>query len=202
MTTNEMTKQELNQLLCTLSMVKRDLGYCQKRIESLYARYARDARCEETKESKEEAERESSPHTPYKEKGEEENKERKEDSLAQIARDEAHPLDERVCVSLKSLFEKFWRAYPKKVAKIAAERTFERIVRREKAQDREAFVERLCRALAKQRQSDDWQREEGRYVPYPATWLNAGRWEDEDAVALSPSETPASAETLAWLYAK
>ena len=200
---NEMTEKERNQLVYTLAALTRDLGCCIKRAESLHARYARnahDARNEEKNERNKEAERESSPHTPYKEKGEEKKKERKEVTLAHSSENDAHPMDERVCVRLKvsELFAKFWKAYPRKVAKIAARRTFERIVRSEKA-NAEALVETMCRALAKQRTSDEWQREDGRYIPYPATWLNAGRWEDESAVDITGGEAPASAASVAWL---
>ena len=155
---------------------------------------------EEKNERNKEAEKESSPHTPYKEKGEEKKKERKEVLLAHSSENDAHPMDERVCVRFKvsDLFAKFWKAYPRKVAKIAARRTFERIVRSEKA-NAEALVETMCRALAKQRTSDEWQREDGRYIPYPATWLNAGRWEDESTVDITGGEAPASAASVAWL---
>jgi hypothetical protein len=27
--------------------------------------------------------------------------------------------------------------------------------------------------------SEDWTKEGGQYIPYPATWLNAKGWEDE-----------------------
>jgi len=33
--------------------------------------------------------------------------------------------------------------------------------------------------LRKQKNSDDWTRNDGQYIPYPATWLNGQRWEDE-----------------------
>jgi hypothetical protein len=29
------------------------------------------------------------------------------------------------------------------------------------------------------RNSGDWRKEGGRYIPHPATWLNRGGWEDE-----------------------
>lgn len=45
-------------------------------------------------------------------------------------------------------------------------------------------------ALARQRNSDDWQRDDGRYIPHPTTWLNGRRWEDEppsSAVTADPA---------------
>ena len=40
---NEMMKKDTNRLVYTLAAVMRDLAYCQKRVEALYARYAREA---------------------------------------------------------------------------------------------------------------------------------------------------------------
>lgn len=71
------------------------------------------------------------------------------------------------------LFERFWSAYPKKRDKPRARKAWEKL-----APDLE-----LCRvmsaALAVQKKSEEWTREKGRFVPYPATWLNGRRWEDE-----------------------
>ena len=210
-----MTKSEKNRAVCTLNVLMRDLSCCMKRAETLYAYVyacdthndardahydAHDARCEEKNERTKEAERESSPHTPYKEKGEEKKKERKEVTLAHSSESEAHPLDERVCVRLKvsELFAKFWKAYPRKVGKISAQRAFDKAIHTEKTNAAaEALVEKMCRVLAKQSASDDWKREDGRFIPYPATWLNAGRWEDEETVAGEvPRRTPEEAAAL------
>ena len=39
----------------------------------------------------------------------------------------------------------------------------------------------MLEALVRQRRDPQWQRENGRYIPNPATWLDQGRWEDEPA---------------------
>ena len=67
-------------------------------------------------------------------------------------------------------FDRFWVAYPRKVGKQAARKAFERV---------NQPVERLLSALERQRNDPQWQRENGRYIPHPVTWLNQGRWEDE-----------------------
>ena len=69
-------------------------------------------------------------------------------------------------------FERFWNSYPRKVGKQAARRAFEQA---------EIPVDRLLAALERQRGAPQWQRDNGRYIPNPATWLNEGRWEDETA---------------------
>lgn len=43
----------------------------------------------------------------------------------------------------------------------------------------EALVETILRALKAQASCEQWTRDGGAYIPYPATWLNGRRWEDE-----------------------
>lgn len=82
-------------------------------------------------------------------------------------------------------FDRFWAAYPRKVGKGAAERSFERI------RPDSALLDGMLRAIETQRQSDTWQRG---YIPNPATWLNQRRWEDEpdDVTAPAAQQTPHS----------
>lgn len=70
-------------------------------------------------------------------------------------------------------FSEFWPLYPKKQAKAAAEKAYLKI-----KPDR-ALFEKMKKALEAQKASFDWQKESGRYIPLPATWLNGKRWEDE-----------------------
>ena len=35
------------------------------------------------------------------------------------------------------------------------------------------------KALPNHKESDDWLKEKGKYVPYPASWLNGKMWNDE-----------------------
>lgn len=94
-------------------------------------------------------------------------------------------------------FERFWKAYPKKVGKEAARRAFEKV---------KQPVELLINAIEKQLQGEQWQKEDGRYIPNPATWLNQGRWEDEvkpakTAQRMNPSGTEAFKNAVADLLA-
>lgn len=75
-------------------------------------------------------------------------------------------------------FDRFWAAYPRKVGKGAAERSFERI------RPDAALLDGMLRAIETQRQSDTWQRG---YIPNPATWLNQRRWEDEPDGVTAPA---------------
>lgn len=70
-------------------------------------------------------------------------------------------------------FDDFWTAYPRKLGKGDARRAWLRL--RPDAVLRAAMLT----AITTQRGSPDWQRDDGRFIPYPATWLNGRRWEDE-----------------------
>ena len=70
-----------------------------------------------------------------------------------------------------ALFKLFWDAYPKKVGKQAAVKSFAKAL---KLTD----VDTMLKSIEAQKQSDQWRRDNGRYIPNPATWLNQGRWED------------------------
>lgn len=70
-------------------------------------------------------------------------------------------------------FEQFWEAYPKKVGKESALKAFKKI-----APD-EDLMQTILGAIVKQKLSRQWQENGGQYIPYPATWLNGHRWEDE-----------------------
>lgn len=84
------------------------------------------------------------------------------------------------------LFEKFWEAYPKRKGKNPARKSFRRL------QATEELLGILLSAIEREKQSEQWTRDDGRYIPYPATWLNQRRWEDE------PSD-PSSAQTPDYL---
>lgn len=70
-------------------------------------------------------------------------------------------------------FAEFWKTYPKKVGKDAAEKAWNRKVKSQET------IMAILEAVKTQAQSDAWKKEGGQFVPNPATWLNAGRWKDE-----------------------
>lgn len=67
-------------------------------------------------------------------------------------------------------FELFWSKYPKKVAKSSAKKAFEKV---------SAPLETLLTAIERQKCSEQWSKDNGQYIPNPATWLNQERWNDE-----------------------
>lgn len=72
-------------------------------------------------------------------------------------------------------FEVFWQAYPRKAGKDAARRAFD------KRKPSRELVQLMLRAIEQQRQSDQWRKDGGQFIPNPSTWLNQGRWADEPA---------------------
>lgn len=68
-------------------------------------------------------------------------------------------------------FNEFWDIYPKKKDKERAQIAFLRIKPNE-----ELFAQMKC-ALDKHKRSAQWR--DAQYIPYPSTWLNGKRWEDE-----------------------
>jgi hypothetical protein len=70
-------------------------------------------------------------------------------------------------------FEAFYEAYPRKVNKPAAFRAWKKIA------PQNGTVEQIMAALALHEQTEQWQKENGQYIPHPAAWLNGRRWEDQ-----------------------
>lgn len=70
-------------------------------------------------------------------------------------------------------FASFWSAYPKKTAKPVAAKAF--AAAKLKAEELTAILSDLQTRST----SDAWTKEDGKYVPNPATYLNQRRWEDE-----------------------
>lgn len=69
-------------------------------------------------------------------------------------------------------FSKWWDAYPRKIAKAAAKKSFDKL----KAD--EHLLNKMLKALELQKQSKQWS--DITYIPHPTTYLNQRRWEDED----------------------
>lgn len=73
----------------------------------------------------------------------------------------------------EALFDEFWSAYPKHEDKQAAKKAFEKL-----NPDDELF-QVMLKAIAAWKDTDQWQENGGQFIPYPSTWLNKRRWEDE-----------------------
>ncbi len=89
---------------------------------------------------------------------------------------------------MQEMFAQFWEAYPRKVGKRAAMDKWERL---------KPPLAQCLRAIEHQRQTAQWRKEGGQFIPHPVTWLNQGRWEDAPKIettrktAAKPLASPA-----------
>ena len=74
---------------------------------------------------------------------------------------------------INKLFNIFWEEYPKKVSKLKAFDTFKKI------KPTDDLIKIIISKLELLKKTDDWIKDNGQYIPNPATWLNGHRWEDE-----------------------
>lgn len=72
-------------------------------------------------------------------------------------------------------FEQFWTAYPRKIGKKAALHAWQ------KATDKPG-VDVIMQAIESAKKTDQWTKDNGQFIPHPATWLNQGRWADSVTV--------------------
>ena len=72
----------------------------------------------------------------------------------------------------QGLFEEFWMAYPRRVGREAARRSFEKALKLTSPADLMTATRRYAASRAGQDEN---------YTAHPATWLNQGRWADEPA---------------------
>jgi len=70
-------------------------------------------------------------------------------------------------------FEIFWAAYPKRKSRGTAEKAFFKI------NPDERLLSVILAAIDQAKSQEEWQKERGKYIPYPASWLNAKGWQDE-----------------------
>lgn len=70
-------------------------------------------------------------------------------------------------------FDRFWMAYPRKENKQKALAAYLKL------HPDETTLAAMLAAIERQKASDQWQEDGGRYIPHPTTWLNGRRWEDE-----------------------
>lgn len=85
-------------------------------------------------------------------------------------------------------FLAFWKAYPNKAARQNAKKAWARL------QPDATLQARILEAVARYTTTETWRRDEGRFVPHAATFLNQRRFDDVDELAATPAATAADAE--------
>ena len=86
-----------------------------------------------------------------------------------------NPLSPKADGGYSDDFLLFWSEYPKKVGKAEAYKRYCKL-----RLDR-ADTDDILSSLKWQKSSEQWQRDGGRYIPNPSTYLSQRRWEDEPA---------------------
>lgn len=70
-------------------------------------------------------------------------------------------------------FMTFWKYYPRKVSKESAQKVWSKLT------PDAGLQATILQAIEFQKRTEQWQKDGGRFIPHPATWLNGRRWEDE-----------------------
>jgi hypothetical protein len=83
-----------------------------------------------------------------------------------------------------SLFSRFWQAYPKKRSKGDAEKAWKAI------KPDEHLLAIMLAAVQRAKTREDWIKDGGEFIPYPASWLRAKGWEDGETVVALPVQKP------------
>ncbi len=92
-------------------------------------------------------------------------------------------------------FQQFWEAYPRKVAKLDAEKAFREVIR-------ETSLPELLNALSQQKQSVEWTKEQGRFAPYAASYLRSRRWRDTLTPTTNTSAKPELSPVQLQIHSK
>ena len=71
-------------------------------------------------------------------------------------------------------FDLFWEIYPRKKSKGDAVKAWKQ------TESIRPPIEELLAAIQAQERGFNWQKDGGQFIPYPASWLRAWGWNDED----------------------
>jgi hypothetical protein len=82
-------------------------------------------------------------------------------------------------------FSRFWKVYPKKVAKLDAIKAWNQ-------HNLDSKADVVISAVLSQKNLPSWKKDGGQFVPHPASWIRGGRWNDEvkDPDAYTEREAP------------
>lgn len=88
-------------------------------------------------------------------------------------------------------FNRWYSTYPRKQAKGDARKAWQKI------NPDDGLVAEMVAAVERQKRTHDWQKDGGKYIPLPATWLRAERWLDEvgDVAPSTPPRQPTYANS-------
>ena len=67
-------------------------------------------------------------------------------------------------------FKRFWSNYPRNEKKVLDEKSWMK---------QNPDIDVVLKSLSLFKVSDEWKKDNGKYIPHPSTWLNQRRWEDD-----------------------
>ena len=71
-------------------------------------------------------------------------------------------------------FDEFWTQYPRKVSKKDALKAWMKL------KPKESTVQKILSGLAEWKQTEQWKKDGGSFIPYPSTFLRQERWKECD----------------------
>ena len=86
-------------------------------------------------------------------------------------------------MDINEMFDVFWKAYPKKKDKTKAFRAFKKLNPDEK------LLNTILSVLERQKNDANWVKQKRQFMPYPSTYINNRRWEDESDAEACTNDT-------------
>ena len=83
-------------------------------------------------------------------------------------------------IASPSGFAEFWAAYPKKKNKGDAEKAWKVV------KPSADLLAKILKAVEVAKAGNDWRKDNGQFIPFPATWLRAKGWEDGETEQAAP----------------
>jgi len=93
--------------------------------------------------------------------------------LDEIRLDKTKTKPSREIALVSDGFDEFWSLYPNKVGKEAARKAWAKA---------KPGIDNVLHALGWQINSEQWKKNGGQFIPNPSTYINQGRWQDEQKV--------------------
>ena len=93
-----------------------------------------------------------------------------------VPKAEKNRIDKTLAQTTTQMFTQFWGYYPKKRNKGDAEKAFKTL------KIDNILLNKILISIKQSKQSKQWLKNDGEFIPYPATWIRAKGWEDEVTV--------------------